>query len=104
MVMSRREQRELRQNTADMRELLALPAGRRFLIRFVAECGAFHANPQLDGKIEGRRQVALWLIAEMNRQRATAFAELQMEAAREVVHRAEDEDETDETGANDNDD
>lgn len=93
--LSRRQVRERRQAEADMREMLAAPAARRFLARLIDACGVFTLNPALDGRAEGRREIGLWLVAEINTVRPAAFAELQMEIVGRRLTDADDGEETD---------
>lgn len=66
MALTRSQKRELQQAKADMAELLASPAGRRFFVRLL-DATAFNAlNPGLSGLLEGRRAVGEWLINEMS--------------------------------------
>jgi len=78
-TLSRRQQREKRQVDADMGELIASPAARRFFVRVFTATGLFNGNPTLDGRAEGRREIGLWLMREIMARRPSAFAELQME-------------------------
>jgi hypothetical protein len=62
------ERRRLRAllEEADFRAVLAVPAGRRFLRRVLAECGThrgtFAESERLSAFLEGKRAVGLWLL------------------------------------------
>lgn len=61
----------------DLRVLLGLPEGRRFVWRVLAESRAFassfHPEPSRAAFGEGKRRVGLWLLAELQQADPTAF-------------------------------
>jgi hypothetical protein len=72
-----KQKREL----ADLRAVLSLPEGRRWLWRVLEQTAAFRAsydpdNPIRMGFSEGRRSVGLWLLAELQLAAPDAFASL----------------------------
>lgn len=66
---------------ADLRAVLALPEGRRWLWRVLEQTAAFRASYDPDNPIrmafaEGRRSTGLWLLAELQHAAPEAFASL----------------------------
>lgn len=59
------------QNDADLRALLALPGGRRFLVRLLTQAGLYSSSyaesPTATAYNEGRRSVAIALMGEAQR-------------------------------------
>ena len=59
------------QNDADLRALLALPGGRRFLVRLLIQAGLYSSSyaesPTATAYNEGRRSVAIALMGEAQR-------------------------------------
>lgn len=93
--LSRKQKRQMQEARNDMRELLALPAGRRFLTNLLDGCGVLSANPSLSGVAEGRRSVGLSVIDAMRAVDPQAFAKLMLEATgRETGENEGVEDET----------
>jgi hypothetical protein len=72
-----RQQRDL----ADLRTVLALAEGRRWIWRVLEQTAAFRASYDPDNPIrmafaEGRRSTGLWLLAELQHAAPEAFASL----------------------------
>lgn len=84
---------------ADLRAVLALPEGRRWLWRVLEQTAAFRASYDADSPIrmafaEGRRSTGLWLLAELQHAAPEAFASLIAEtyAASQLPTDDEDQD------------
>lgn len=72
-----RQQRDL----ADLRAVLALAEGRRWIWRVLEQTAAFRASYDPDSPLrmafaEGRRSTGLWLLAELQQAAPEAFASL----------------------------
>lgn len=82
--LDKKEQdRLLKRNQSDLRKVLSLPEGRRFIWRQLSESGVFRAsfnfNTKLEDFHEGQRDRGLALLAEINNCDEDAFAKMQRE-------------------------
>jgi len=62
---------ELRNEQDDLRELMSLPSGQRFMRRFLEEAGVYRisfasGDPHATAFNEGRRNLGLWLISQLS--------------------------------------
>lgn len=88
-----KQQREL----TDLRAVLALPEGRRWLWRVLEQTAAFRASYDPESPIrmafaEGRRSTGLWLLAEISQADHTAIANLMTETWTATQNPPNDED------------
>jgi len=77
----RRIARELQRHQTDLRTVLSMPEGRRWLWRVLEQTAAFRASYDPDSPIrmafaEGRRSTGLWLLAELQAAAPGEFAAL----------------------------
>lgn len=76
----RRRQREL----SDIRKVVSSPEGRRFVYRIWGMCGIFRNSFSLNSNQtafnEGRRDVGLAILNDVNKADRTAFSKMQSEA------------------------
>lgn len=79
----RKQKREEQQELEDLRELLKLPAGRRFLWRMLERCAvwktSFHPSGQVFAANEGRRGVGVELMTDLITADPQAWIDLQQE-------------------------
>lgn len=79
----RKQKREEEQELDDLRELLKLPAGQRFLWRMLKTCRvwetSFHPSGQLFAANEGRRGVGVELMTQIIEADPQAWIALQQE-------------------------
>lgn len=90
----RRERLRLEREDADMAEVLSTPAGRRFIWRLLGVTGVFSASWDPSAKIhfnEGRRDIGLRYLAELNDKHPERFLEAQAEAIADAKRAAEQE-------------
>jgi hypothetical protein len=88
----RRERRRIEREDADMAEVLSTPAGRRFVWRLLGITGVFSASWDPSARIhfnEGRRDVGLRYLAELNDKHPDRFLEAQAEAIADAKREAE---------------
>jgi hypothetical protein len=82
----RRLARERQRDLADLRAVLEWPAGRRLIWRVLSQAQPFNASydesPTRMAFAEGRRNVGLWLLAELQAASPGEFATLIAEASR----------------------
>lgn len=87
-VKKRRTKDKLRRETEveDLKKLLATKEGRRFIWKILQHCNiyenSFTGNSTTFFK-EGRRDIGLWLLTELHYADKTAYANLQLEAAKQ---------------------
>lgn len=79
-LIAAKQRREL----DDLRAVLSLPEGRRWLWRVLEQTAAFRASYDAESPIrmafaEGRRSTGLWLLAEISQADHTAIADLMTE-------------------------
>jgi hypothetical protein len=79
-----KEQEKLRlRNEADLKKILSLPEGRRFIWRQIGECHIFRSAFNLNTKLEdfqlGQQDRGLALLNEVNAVDPNMFAQLQRE-------------------------
>ena len=85
-VKKRRTKAQLvrEQQIEDLRVLLSLPGNREFLWRLFEECGMFRSlsslSPEAMQLASGRRDVGLWLRAELNEADPRACINIEREA------------------------
>lgn len=91
-------QDERRREIRDFRKLLRQPEFRRFCWRKLAETGIFRASFNLNTKLEdfqeGRRDIGLALLLELNEADGNAFAQMQREAVSEALSKPTAKEET----------
>lgn len=71
--------RELR----DVADLLAMPAGRRFIWRYLSECGVFRTSWEASAKIhfnEGMRNIGLMMLADVNEANPDGYIQMMKES------------------------
>lgn len=93
----RRVAREIERHKADLRAVLAMPEGRRWLWRVLEQTAAFRASYDPDSPIrmafaEGRRSTGLWLLAELQAAAPGEFAQLIAEVQTARLNPQEDDD------------
>ena len=75
----------------DLKKIMSLPEGKRFLWRMLSHCGVFRSSVEHSGSMtyfnEGRRDVGLYLINELHAADSMALSKLMQE------HKKENEDE-----------
>lgn len=80
-LVSKRDHAEL----GDLRSLLQLPPGRRFIYRVLSQCGIYHDNFTPDAlvmaKLAGERGIGLWLLRELDKIDPGMIIQLMREAA-----------------------
>lgn len=80
----RKRDREL----GDVRRILSVPEGRRLFWRLLSGAGVFRASFTLNSVQtaynEGRRDIGLWMLEEINQADPNAFAQLQREYYSEI--------------------
>jgi len=86
---SKREARQRRDREInDMQRVLKLPEGRRFVWRILSQCGIFHAsftqNSMQSSFNEGRRDIGLGLLGDLNEADVFAYAKMQQEYVSEL--------------------
>lgn len=67
----------------DMREILATPAGRRFIWRYMGDCGLFSLSFTGNSTTffnEGMRNIGLKLLTDVTEARPEAYLEMALEA------------------------
>lgn len=80
---SRKQKRLLKQVDNDLKAVLGMEAGRRFLMRLIDQTGVFsHMSDPVSEQAVGRRAVGLTLVEHIERVTPGAFAALQAEAVR----------------------
>lgn len=86
----RLRQREL----SDLRKILKIPEGRRFVWNLLAKAGLFHSSFALNSNQtafnEGRRNLGLDLMIDLNEADVGAFAQLQREYISELNSKKEE--------------
>lgn len=89
----REAKRQAEQENADLRAVLALPEGRRLMLRIFEHCGLyqtpFNQNAALMSKNCGLQDAALWLLAEIRE--VVPEAHLLMQTEHYQARRAEQE-------------
>jgi len=67
----------------DLQKVLKLPEGRRLVWRILSEAGVFKASFSLNSMQtafnEGRRDIGIWLIQDVDRAEPNAYAQMQRE-------------------------
>ena len=67
----------------DLQKVLKSPEGRRFVWRVLSEAGVFKASFSLNSMQtafnEGRRDIGIWLIKDIDRAEPNAYAQMQRE-------------------------
>ncbi|RPH41490.1 MAG: hypothetical protein EHM87_19595 [Burkholderiales bacterium] len=81
--LSDEQKRARQQQIDDVKEILKLSAGRRYFWRLLGECGIFHSsfspNSNQTAFNEGRREVGLGMLIDINAADFTVFAKMQNE-------------------------
>lgn len=71
----------------DMSKVLSLPEGRRVLWRVLSQCGVFRSSVEHSGSMtyfnEGRRDIGLFLVNEINLADMMAFPKMMQENSKE---------------------
>lgn len=84
-----------RKEIDDIRQILKLPAGRRYLWRMLSECGVFRSsftqNSNQTAFNEGIRNIGLKVLEDINEAESTAFAQMQNEYISAVNSKKEEE-------------
>lgn len=79
----RKDKREIEKAQDDLRAVLALPQGRRFLWRLLATCGtnksSFHPSGQVFAHNEGRRSVGVEVMVDIIEADPQAWIGMQQE-------------------------
>jgi hypothetical protein len=87
----------LRQQEADVKEILKTEGGRRFFYKYLCRCGVFESNFDRDSHVtafyEGERKIGLDLFADMNRADPEAFIKMHREAEYDKELKKEHEEE-----------
>ena len=86
---SKREARQRRDREInDMRKVISLPEGRRVIWRILSGCGVFRASFALNSMQasfnEGKRDIGISLLLDLNEADANMFAQLQREYISEL--------------------
>ena len=67
----------------DLQKVLKIPEGRRLIWRILSEAGVFKASFSLNSMQtafnEGRRDIGIWLIQDVDRAEPNAYAQMQRE-------------------------
>lgn len=82
----RREKSIRERELEDVRAILASPQGRRFMWRYLAICGVFRSSWTPSAEIhfnEGRRDIGLHLLADVNDADPEAYVRMMQEAKRD---------------------
>lgn len=94
-----------RQQIEDLRAILSSPNGRRFLWRYLDECGVFRSSYDASGsKVyfnEGIRNVGNKLLSEITEANPKAFAEMMFENSKLDEEQTLEEIENDDTSSDD---
>lgn len=80
---SKKATREREEELRDVRQLLGMPWGRRFLWRYLSLCGVFQSSWEPSARIhfnEGRRDVGLRLWADITEADPEALIRMMLEA------------------------
>lgn len=80
----RKEQEKLRNREVDdLQKVLKNPEGRRFVWRVLSEAGIFKASFSLNSMQtafnEGKRDIGIWLMGDVDRAEPGAYAQMQRE-------------------------
>ena len=64
----------------DLQKILRLPEGRRFLLKILTESGMFHASFSLNSMTtafnEGKRDIGLWLLKDIDEAEPRAYPQM----------------------------
>lgn len=75
--------------TDDMRKVLETVEGRRVLWKILSQCGVFRSSVEHSGSMtyfnEGRRDIGLFLINEINNANSVSFSNMMKENNHEVI-------------------
>lgn len=75
------------QELDDVRQLLKLPAGRRFLWRFLERCGVYKSSYDPSGSRvyfnEGERNIGIMLLAEITQADPESYVSMMLESERQ---------------------
>ena len=89
---NRRREREL----DDLKKILKIPEGRRFVLRVLGEAGMFHASFSLNSMQtsfnEGKRDIGLWLMKDLDSAEPMAYSQMLREHYSELKSRKKQED------------
>lgn len=81
--LSAEEKKKRQRDINDLRKILAIPEGRRFIWKQLSEAGIFHTtfsqNAMQTSFLEGQRQQGLRLLNDVNEADTYAFAKMQGE-------------------------
>lgn len=84
----KREEKRRNREIDDLRRVLAIVEGRRVIWRLLSEAGiyrsTFDANALSMAFKEGKRDIGLFLIEDINAHAAASFAQMQREAANDA--------------------
>jgi hypothetical protein len=87
---SGKERRGRDKDLEDLRAILALESGRRFIWRYLGECGVFRSSWEPSAKIhfnEGRRDIGLRLLDDVMNANPQSYITMMAEAKREEEKR-----------------
>ena len=80
-IKKRREERDRK----DLKKILAMPEGRRFIWKVLSECGiyrgTFRSDSNLSAHLEGKRDIGLFILNEILKRNLDSFYTMQNEAA-----------------------